>query len=154
MKTIRKSLLIALTVIGMGTAALAAQADDGRQGCGPMHEGHSGKYAEHMAKYQARLHDKLKLSAAQEPAWNAFTAAATPKMAGNHPDRAAIGKMSAPERMEKWIALSKEHAAAQESRLAALKTFYAQLTPEQKKIFDDSVPGGEHGGRMMRGMHR
>lgn len=153
----RKTLAIAVTVLGLGTAALAAHADDGRRGghdCAAMHEGGTGKFAERMAKYHARLHDKLKLSAAQEPAWSTFTAAAMPKMTGTRPDRAAMEKMTAPERMEKWMALSKERAAAQESRLAALKTFYAQLTPEQKKIFDDSVPGGEHGGSMMRGMHR
>lgn len=147
MNTFGKSLLIGLTVLGMGTATLAAHAEDARQEHGRMHEGHGAQFAEHMAKRQALLHDKLKLSAAQEPAWAAFTAAAAPKAHGARPERAAMAKMTAPERMEKWIAMSKERIAAQESRLAALKTFYAVLTPEQQKVFDDSVPGGAHGGR-------
>ncbi|MEG0885841.1 MAG: Spy/CpxP family protein refolding chaperone, partial [Janthinobacterium sp.] len=102
---------------------------------------------------QARLHDKLKLTAAQEPAWATFTAANAPKkpMGDWKAKREAMAKLSAPERMEQWIAMSKERIASQESRLASLKTFYAVLTPEQKKVFDDSVPGGKHGG--MRGRH-
>jgi hypothetical protein len=33
--------------------------------------------------------------------------------------------------MEKMLAFSKEHIARQEARLAATKTFYATLSPEQ-----------------------
>jgi len=66
---------------------------------------------------------------------------------------AVRGHRSAPERCEKWIDKSKQHIGLQETRLAALKIFYAVLTPEQQKVFDDNVPGGEHGpkrGHQMR----
>ncbi|HAT33870.1 MAG TPA: hypothetical protein DCW29_24410 [Janthinobacterium sp.] len=144
MNTLRKSLLIGLTALGMGTATLAVHADDHHARMS--HEEGSAKFAERMAKYEARLHDKLKLSAAQEPAWASFIAAAAPKAAEARPERAAIAKMPAPERLERWIEAAKARITNQESRLTALKTFYATLTPEQKKIFDDSVPGGMHGG--------
>lgn len=166
---IRKNLLIAVSAITLGAAALGAQAQDasapapnakavaphdGQRGPGRGHGEHrGGNPAERMAKYQARLHDKLKLTAAQEPAWTAFTAANAPKKPSGDwkAKREAFAKLSAPERMEQWIALSKERIAGQEARLASLKTFYAVLTPEQKKVFDDSVPGGKHGGH--RGHH-
>jgi Spy/CpxP family protein refolding chaperone len=68
-------------------------------------------------------------------------------------DRAAFKKMTAPERMESRIAMSKERISRQETRLASLKTFYAVLTPEQQKVFDDNVPGGEHGPKRGHKMH-
>ncbi len=168
--TVRKHLIVALSVLGMGAASLTVHAQQAPAGApaatnpkaapdGPRahrgeHRGeHRGNPAERMAKYQARLHDKLKLTAAQEPAWTTFTAASAPKKpAGDwKAKREAFAKLSAPERMEQWIAMSKERIAGQESRLASLKTFYAVLTPEQQKVFNDSMPGGKHGG--MRG-HR
>ena len=161
--TVRKHLVIALSVLGMGAASLTVHAQQAPAGAPAatsnpkaMHDGqrmHRGNPAERMAKYQARLHDKLKLTAAQEPAWATFTAANAPKKPNGDwkAKREAFAKLSAPERMEQWIAMSKERIAGQESRLASLKTFYAVLTPEQQKVFDDSVPGGKHGG--MRGHH-
>jgi len=162
--TMRKNLLIAVSALALGAATFGAQAQDtttpapGAKAVAP-HEGHrgpgrghgehrGGNPAERMAKYQARLHDKLKLTAAQEPAWAAFTAANAPKKpAGDwKAKREAFAKLSAPQRMEQWIAMSKERIAGQEARLGSLKTFYAVLTPEQQKVFDDSVPGGMHGG--------
>jgi hypothetical protein len=104
------------------------------------------------------MHDKLKLSATQEPAWKTFTDAITPGAMPARPDHAAMEKMTAPERMEKMLALSKERQVKMESHLAALKTFYAVLTPEQKKIVDAShmhmrgMHGGMQGG-MQGGMH-
>jgi Spy/CpxP family protein refolding chaperone len=38
--------------------------------------------------------------------------------------------------MEKMIAMQKQRTAEMEARLPALNTFYAVLTPEQKKTFD------------------
>ncbi len=166
MTSLRKNFIIAMSVMGMGAASLAVHAQeaaisapapsskmqhDGQRGQHGQHR--SGNPAERMAKYQARLHDKLKLTAAQEPAWAAFTAANAPnKPMGDWKARhEAMAKLSAPERMEQWIAMSKERIVGQESRLASLKTFYAVLTPEQKKVFDDNVPGGMHGGH--RGDH-
>lgn len=169
--TVRKHLIVALSVLGMGAASLTVHAQQEPASApaasaatnpkaapdGPRaHRGeHRGNPAERMAKYQARLHDKLKLTAAQEPAWATFTAANAPKKpAGDwKAKREAFAKLSAPQRMEQWIAMSKERITGQESRLASLKTFYAVLTPEQQKVFDDSVPGGKHGGMRDHG-HR
>ncbi|CDG85522.1 Spy/CpxP family protein refolding chaperone [Janthinobacterium agaricidamnosum] len=149
MNTFRKSLLIGLSVIGMGATTLGVQAQEAAPAPAahtrPTPEQRAARMAGRMAKYQARLHDKLKLTAAQEPAWQTFIASATPKGPGARAGRNAIAAMSAPQRLEQWIALSKDRIAAQETRLAALKTFYAVLTPEQQKVFDDSVPGGQHG---------
>ncbi|MFM9436889.1 periplasmic protein CpxP/Spy [Janthinobacterium sp. CG_23.3] len=152
MNTLRKSLLIGLTALGMGATTLAVHAaEDGRHGQTATQEQRGAKHAERMAQHKAQLHDKLKLSAAQEPAWAAFGAAAAPTGPHARPDRAAYAKMTAPERLEKHIAMQKEHLAMQESRLAALRTFYAVLTPEQQKVLDANMHGGWRGGH--RGHH-
>lgn len=151
MKTLHKKLLVGLAVLGIGTATFAAHAE--REGCDRMamgaHDGGPGKFGEHMrermAKHQAELHDKLKLSAAQESGWKGFIASMNPPAAEwKHEDRAAIEKMSAPERMEKMQTMMKDREAHMETRLAALKTFYATLTPDQQKIFDANFGPGHH----------
>ncbi len=153
MNTFRHSLLIGMTVAGLATASMAAYAAEGRPGDAAGHE-QDERHAERMAKHEARLHDKLRLTAAQEPAWKTFISALSPPQRPARMERAAIAKMSAPERLEKWIAFSKERVRRQERRLSALKTFYAVLSLEQKKIFDDNVAGGEHGAHVGHWMHR
>lgn len=163
MNTLRKSLIIGMTVLGLGAASSAAFATDtpapGRHGEVLTQEQRAAKMAERQAKFkemiakrQAALHDKLKLTAAQEPAWAAYTAAMTPKLPAARPDRAALAQLSTPELMEKRQEMHKQMLAQQETRLAALKTFYAQLTPEQQKTFDAAAKhhrgrfGGHRGG--------
>jgi protein CpxP len=152
MKKLHKSILIAMTVIGLGATAVAARADMGD--CGHMgrmggygHGQSSEKMQERMAKHQADLHAKLKLSAAQEPAWKTFTDSMKPGQMMKRPDRAEMEKLPAPERMEKMLGMMKDGEGRMSSHLAALKTFYATLTPEQKKTFDaNSGPRGGHMG--------
>lgn len=162
MNTLRKQVLIALTVLGMGGAAFAVQAQtaapEGRHASAASQEQRMAKWSEHFAKRQAKLHDALQLSGGQESAWAAYQAAIKPSGAmAMHGDRAAWATMSAPARMEKMIAMAKQHTAAMESHLAALNTFYSVLTPAQKKAFDGATMQGErgdHGGEHMKGkMH-
>jgi hypothetical protein len=47
--------------------------------------------------------------------------------------------------MEKMLSFSKEHITKQETRLAATRTFYALLTPEQRLIFDKDYNFEHHG---------
>lgn len=151
MNVLRKSILIGFTVLGM--AAAQAQTENaappaGRHGAAVNREQMQAKMAEMFAKRQARLHDLLKLTAQQESAWASYQAAIAPAATGGMlPDRAAIAKMSAPDRLAKKLDLSKQHLARMEAHLTALTAFYSQLTAEQKAIFDDNTRGGAHGGR-------
>lgn len=155
MNTLRKNVLIALAVLGMGSTALAVQAQtaapEGRYAHAATQEQRMAKWGEQFAKRQAKLHDSLQLTAGQESAWAAYQAAIKPAAMGMHGDRADWAAMSAPARMEKMIAMSKQRTAAMESHLSALNTFYSVLTPAQKKAFDANTMGGMHGGR---GHHR
>ena len=149
MNSLRKQLLAALLAVGVGGLAVSAQAQTagtGRHANAASMEERQAKFAEQMAKRQAALHDALKLTPAQEPAWTAFVNATAPTPHAPV-DRAALANLSAPERMEKMIAMQKERSVKMEAHLAALKTFYAQLTPEQKGLFDAAIKKAHHGGR-------
>ncbi len=106
------------------------------------------KMQEHMLKRQAALKAKLKLSPAQEPAWTSFTASLQPPAPGKRPDKAALDKLTTPERIDTMRALHAERGAAMDKRAEATKAFYAVLSPEQQKVFDANTMQhhGERGG--------
>jgi periplasmic protein CpxP/Spy len=108
---------------------------------------------EHRAKRLAAFKQKLQLSPAQEGAWNSFAAALKPSGNFQRHDRAEIARLPTPERIDRMRALRAERIAAMDRRGDATKTFYAALTPEQKKVFDDLTArrGGRHGWRHHRG---
>lgn len=156
MKNFRKQLLIGMATLALGAGTVAAYADGADcSGMGPGHAsaGDHQKFAERMkermAKRQAELHDKLKLSAAQQAAWNDYVAKMNPGERPGRPDQAEFDRLSAPERMEKMLARMKSGEARMTERAEATKAFYAVLTPEQKKTFDEEFRhgSGRHGGR-------
>lgn len=154
----------------MATAALAATAQTVAPAApatagapaktGGHHGDHMGRHdpaqmQARIAKHQAELKAKLKLTPAQEGAWTAFTASRQPPVHGARPDRAAMkaefDKLTTPERIDKMRALRAqrmaEMSAAMDKRGDATKTFYAALSPEQQKVFDSQRMGhgGHHG---------
>ncbi len=158
MADVRKTMLGTLLALSMGTLALSAQAqsadgtEPGRHGAAVNQEQRQAHWADMQAKRQAKLHDALKITPAQEAAWSTFIGATahTPPAPG---ERATWAGLTAPARMEKMIAMAKEHVTTMEAHLAALNTFYAVLTPEQQKTFD--TVSEKMARRGMRGMmHR
>lgn len=99
----------------------------------------AAKFKERIEKHQAALHDKLKLTSAQEPAWKSFVDSVTPTALPMPFDRKAFEGLNAPARLEKMLDRLKEHEAKMQSHLTALKSLYAVLTPEQQKIMDDDI---------------
>ena len=163
MKTFKKTILTGLAALSMGAAAIGAHAQTAAAQQRPdhphlTHEQRQAKMADFMARREARLHDDLHITAAQESAWSSFVASMKPAARGEHMDRAAWAGLPAPQRMQKMIELSKRRTAMMESRLAALDSFYSVLTPQQKKVFDEQTSHGmgghgfgHHG---QRGEHR
>ena len=178
MKILNKCLIagIAATgfvVAGLGTGAIAAPADDGYVGC-PMNMGgpgpgncdvvQNGQQGHNMERWhayrhqrQTALHDKLKLNADQEKAWKSYLAVVDSNFNSWKPlSRAEIEKMTAPQRMQTMLDRMKEREGRMASQLAALKTFYNKLTPEQQKTFDNESlfnRGYHRGGYGHRGGH-
>ena len=141
MKTLHKAFVIGATVIGFGMSGLPAMAAEG-----PQHHQYAAtkfdpvKMQERMDQHAKRMHDTLKITPAQEGAWQAYLSALKSNMPQHGKfDRAAFKAMPAPEKMEKRIEMAKARLARMESNLAATRTFYAALTPEQQKLFDEKA---------------
>jgi len=99
------------------------------------------------------LKSNLKLNANQEAAWTEWVGKIKGDYAGweeKRKNEESWASLPAPDRMEKMLAFSKEHIARQEVRLAATKTFYAILSPEQRQTFDKGF-NFEHHGRIGKG---
>lgn len=151
-----KRILLASLLAGLGLSfGLPAAAQmppagmNGQQMGGMMHQGRDPvKMQERMNKHAALMKQKLKLTADQEGAWSTFTASMKPP--ANKVDHktmhAEMEKLTTPERIDKMKTLREQHNAEMDKHAEAVKTFYAVLTPEQKKVFD--------AGHMMRGGKR
>jgi Spy/CpxP family protein refolding chaperone len=139
---LRKQLLIGMTALSFAAMGMTAyaQADgaNGRQAPTPEQQ---AKFAEKMAKRQAKWHDDLKITPAQETAWQIFLGKIKPVMPAGapqqHPDKEEWAKQTAPERMEHQMEFLKRAETRLAERTAAVKEFYAVLTPVQQKVFDE-----------------
>ena len=146
MNMIKKRVLIGCAALALASATLLAGAQERSvkdcKGQANEQECRQSKMAEFQAKHEAKLHDALKITAAQEPAWKTFTDSMRPPAPTAPPEklsRADYEKLSAPERMEKHIAMQQKHLEHAQARLAALKTFYGVLTPEQQTTMNKEV---------------
>lgn len=109
------------------------------------------KMTERHAARQAQLKAELKITAAQEPAWNAYLARTA------HAPRKPVAaedwsKLTTPQRLDKMQAHKAERDAQMAQRIDATKSLYAALTPEQQKVFDTQGHGFQRAG--MKGEHR
>ena len=97
-----------------------------------------------QAKVEQRIRDiyaTLHISKAQDAVWNAFAQvmldnaqAIEATMQQNGGDRS---KLSAPQILDSYAAISAQHAQNAERLSAALEVLYASLSPEQKKAADE-----------------
>jgi hypothetical protein len=164
------SLLLAGLLTSVGISAMAegpitapttpAEAAGNASGHHMMGQRDPAKMQTRMAKHQAELKAKLKITASQEGAWTSFTAAMQPAahLMRERPtaeQRAEFDKLNTPMRIDKMQALRTQRmadmASEMDKRGAATKAFYAALSPEQQKTFD-----AEHqkmGSREGRGAH-
>ena len=104
--------------------------------------------ARHHAERQAEFKTRLQLTPQQEGAWTTFSGTMKPPAARpQRPDRAEFAKLTTPERLDRIQALKTQRDAEMAKRFDATRTFYAQLSPSQKKVFDlESAKGhGRHG---------
>lgn len=143
-----------LIALALGCAsALAAAQSPGERPARPMMD--PAHRQEMMAQRQADLKARLQLTAAQEGAWAQWIAAMQPpadRMGAGHQDRRRMHEemaaLSTPERIDRMNAMKAERDARQASRAQATKAFYATLSPEQQKVFDESLRHrGPHGHR-------
>src|SRR4051812_32847062 len=91
-----------------------------------------------------RLHDDLRLSASQEVAWKAYTAAIAPdpqSQARHRATQALLPTLPTPQRIALIEATMADDARDFQRQGAAVKAFYGKLTAEQQRTFDrDTLP--------------
>lgn len=185
MKTSTRILSISAAVLALGAGGFAfAQGNHGAQGHmgggmgmhggmgmgkhGGAHGGmggnmHGGGQAGDVATSLAATKTELKITAAQEPAWQAFETvvrqqadarqALRSSMQARMQDPAAAAKIDHTAQRETMHKLHETNQAAQEKAREAL---YAVLSPEQKQLADQRL-GGAHGqgmGGQRMGGHR
>jgi len=145
-------LAAALTMAGGYAMAQAnpPKEEGSKPGMHGMHGMDHAKMAERMKRHIQHLKAELKLSAEQEAAWTTFATGMTPPARPPRPDHAEMEKLGMPERLDKMKEMHQKrhdmHMAEMEKRHAVVKTFYAVLTPDQKKVFDAKAqPKWPHG---------
>ena len=84
------------------------------------------------------LHDKLKLSSAQEPAWSEFVEKSKPEEELYKFDTSKLPNLPAPELLDRMLSLMKAKQQDMESRAEIVKSFYNTLSAQQQTIFDES----------------
>ncbi|MBI4693213.1 MAG: Spy/CpxP family protein refolding chaperone [Gammaproteobacteria bacterium] len=136
MSSIRPTLLIVAATIGMAAMLTAFAHEAGCRDSGS-HRRDPGAWAEHMKQRQTALHDALKLRPDQEAAWSNFIANTTPKELPLREDWKALAELPAPERMSKMLDRMKQHETELAARIPVVTEFYAKLSPEQQKIFNE-----------------
>lgn len=151
-----KPLLLSAALLGvLGTTATAWALGGHRGECAGMNDGPRAermqeRMAQRMSEKADRLKSALQLTPAQETAWQSFQTAMQAQPPGHanpvrEPDQKA--KLTAPQRMERLQALHQERQLQMAQRLAAVKAFYAVLTPEQQQVFDQQFHArGQRGG--------
>lgn len=122
------------------------------------HHGESkGEMSHEMKQYDgeqdpkgsARMHARmgsiqsaLNLKETQMAAWSAFEAAMKPASKADKQDRKqhkeAFKSMTTPERLDWMQSMKAKREAEMGQRAEAIKAFYAQLSPEQQKSFDEA----------------
>lgn len=157
-------LIVAAGVSGFAIAQTAPQAQGGWN-CNGMGPGKMGRHAAmkfdpagRAAQRLGYLKSQLKLTAEQEPLWQAFAekaqAEAGQGMRAWRDQAAADTNLTAPDRMAKMQKLMQEHVDAMAGVHENFNRLYAALTPEQKRVADQFAaqmgPGGKGGmgGRM------
>jgi hypothetical protein len=164
MKRLHHHLLAASLLAGFGLSAFAqAPAPSTAPAPASQHFAHRGAHhgmdparmQQRHARMEKRMQErldyfkfKLKVTAAQESAWNAWTSAIKPAARPVHrADRAEFKRLSTPERIDRLRARRDARQAEMDKRMDATKVFYATLNAEQKQVFDQAAM------RMLRGGH-
>lgn len=146
--------LVRSVLLATGLGAFLASPAFAEPGCSAMTGGpaHYQHHAKLMEQHHKQLHDALKLTSEQEPAWKALMDAEQPRPSTSGAEQPADwDRLSMPERAEKMLALSKARQEHMSEYVAALKGFYTTLNPQQQKIFEEMHVGRQAG---MHGKHR
>jgi hypothetical protein len=145
-----RPVMLGVSILTLGAAGVAIAQPGSPPGAMEDMAPMRGDPAQRIERMAGHLRDVLQLTPAQEPALQAFIAAMKPPegaMEKFRDEREKMAGLTTPQRLDAMQAHRAEREAAMDRRIQAIRTFYAQLTPAQKKAFDALPPPG------MRGHH-
>ena len=131
-----KGLLFAAALGAALTTPAFAQYDCRPMG-GPGGPGGPERHARMIEQHHQRLHEALKLTPEQESGWKKLMETQDAMRRPGRPPADDGSKLTAPERADKMLAMSRARNEQLSEHVSALKNFYASLRAEQKKTFDD-----------------
>lgn len=121
----------------------------GPQSCGSGHHGRFGRhgpgmFGQHVDGMLAFVKAELKITADQEPAWQAFSSSMrelAQQRAGMRKHARGSGRdLPLNERIDRRLAMMEQGTAQLRQMAEAVKSLYADLTPEQQQLADRLVP--------------
>ena len=138
----RRHLLALGLMAAVGGTALAQEASppppmDGASAPPPPPRAGASRPGKGRHPHSGKLKEQLKLTEAQEAAWKQFTDAMHPPAPPAPQERVDWSKLTTPQRLDRMQELADKHHAEMRQRHDGIRTFYAQLSDEQKKVFDD-----------------
>jgi Spy/CpxP family protein refolding chaperone len=125
--------LLLAAALAASSAALMAQTPANPPAPGQMRERMAERHEHRMAELKA----KLNITPQQEAAWTAFAAAMQPPAPPQRMSREEAASLTTPERIDHMQQRAAERQERMTQRGEAIKAFYAQLTPDQQKAFDE-----------------
>jgi len=162
MKTLTRNTLLALAFGGLlagATGALAHGGYAGKDGCErASYKERLQHFEQRRAERLARLKSALNLTAAQEPAWQAFADATAkrPHFAGHwQRDKSNVQArpVPAPEKFDRRVKFAEQRLAHMKDVSGALHKLYAALNAEQRQTFDSFFAHHHRGGHHYDGRH-
>ena len=153
--SLRMALIAGLALpFGLATASLAQ--DAAPSASLPADARHHHDPAERRAHMAEHLRAALQLQPSQDAALNGFLDAMKPHGGMEHPGmHGQMQALTTPERLDKMLAHADARHTEMVAHVAAVKQFYAQLSPSQQKAFDAMGPMmmHRHGGMGDHGFH-
>jgi len=93
------------------------------------------KRLEHFDQRMVKLHVALRLTSSQETTWTGFVSKLQPAKTERH-DPQQWQSLSTPERLDRMLDNMKSREQKMTERAASILSFYATLTPDQQRTFD------------------
>lgn len=146
-RTFFPTLAAAVLLSTVAFAQVAAQPQDGYQSA-PSGDSRRGPGA--MQQRLRQLHDRLAITPAQRPQWDAVVATLRDNAQALRASPAGralrTGQMNAPEELRAAADLERQRAEAMQRMIGPVDTLYAALSPEQRQVADQEITRMMHRG--------
>jgi periplasmic protein CpxP/Spy len=144
----------ALVILASTLAMSGAFAQTAAPASAPAAAASANKHERNVEDRIAYLHSQLKITPAQETQWNAFADVMRSNgdtMGQLFKQRHDAGSMSAVDDMKSYATIAQAHADGMKKLVDAFEPLYNSLSPDQKKLADQTFHQGPGAGGRKHG---